>query len=457
MVLRCILGSYFFESLYTSFIFKNSAIPKAAHMREDFLHYIWKFKKLQVQELKASTNERVEIISEGTHNLLSGPDFFNAKIRIAEQLWAGNVELHVKSSDWYAHGHEKDDHYDNVILHVVWEDDVSIYRKDNSQIPALELKDYISPELLVAYQKLFTKKDKNFINCEKELATMPPLIVRNWLDRLYFERLEDKSNIIVRLLQQSQNNWEQVLFNLLLRSFGSKVNADSFLSIAQGIHFSVVQKTRENVLQLEAIFYGLAGFLENEATDAYVIQLKKEYQFLKHKFSIRAAGVQKPNFFKLRPVNFPTIRLSQMANLYAIHQQLFSKIVEANTLEELYSIFDISASRYWEDHFTFEKKARSSVKKVTKSFADLLLINTILPLKFYYAQHIGKTIDLELVHIISKIKKEENRIIEGFSDVGLHLSNALESQAVLQLYNGYCTKNKCLQCTIGSSLLKENN
>tara|TARA_R110000796_G_scaffold41772_2_gene103344 strand:- start:6803 stop:8083 length:1281 start_codon:yes stop_codon:yes gene_type:complete len=426
-------------------------------MQEDFLHYIWKSKKLQSKKLIGSNNESVEIVSAGTHNLLSGPDFFNAKIRIDEQLWAGNVEIHVKASDWYVHGHEKDSNYNNVILHVVWKDDVSIFRTDNSQIPTLELKNYITPQLLNSYQDLFAKDGKSFINCEKEISKISPFIIKNWIDRLYFERLESKSNTILKLLDQSQNNWEQVLFSLLLRNFGSKINANSFSSIAQSLNFSVVQKTRENAIQLEAIFYGLAGFLDDDFKDAYYINLKKEYQFLKQKFVIVDMGVVKPDFFKLRPANFPTIRLSQMANLYATHQNIFSKIIEATSLEELYSIFEISASSYWDTHFIFGKESKISKKRLTKKFIDLLIINSVLPIKFYYTQYIGRAIDVEIVNIISKIKKEENSIIDNFSTLGLKASNALESQSIIQLYNDYCSKNKCLQCAIGNTLLKENS
>tara|TARA_R110002050_G_scaffold14313_7_gene45235 strand:- start:6896 stop:8179 length:1284 start_codon:yes stop_codon:yes gene_type:complete len=427
-------------------------------MREDFLHFVWKYKKLQVEELRTSKNEIIEVVSGGTHNHFSGPDFFNAQIKINDQLWVGTVEIHLNSSDWYAHGHELDSNYENVILHVVWEDDVAIFRKNNTQIATLELKNYISRGLIDAYQNLFDAKGQKFINCEKDIFKIDTFLVKNWMDRLFFERLERKSNTVSELLTQSKNDWEQVLFILLLKNFGLKINADSFYSIAQNLNFSVVRKIIGNGQQLESLFYGLAGFLEDDKIlDTYFLQLKKEYHFLKYKYNLNAHGVQKPEFFKLRPPNFPTIRLSQIANLYVANQNLFSKIIAAVTLTELYFILNVAASTYWDNHFVFGKISKKSTKKLTRKFINLLIINTILPMKFFHAKSLGKNIEEEIIKIISEIKKEENSIINNFTSAGIKISNAMESQSLLQLYNGYCSKNKCLQCAIGNSLLEGNN
>lgn len=426
-------------------------------MREDFLHFIWKYKKLRFNdELRTSNNEVLNIISEGIHNHLEGPDFNNAHLKIGDQSWFGTVEIHIKSSDWFAHGHETDVNYENVILHVVWEEDIAIYRKDNTQIPTLELKNYISPDLLESYKSLFNKKGKAFINCEKDIATINQFIYKNWIDRLYFERLESKSNFVLQLLKHSKNDWEQVLFIMLLKNFGLKINADSFLSIAQQLDFSVIRKTNGEVKQLESLLFGMSGLLEEEIVDTYYIDLKKEYDYLKHKFNLNSNGVLKPYFFKLRPPNFPTIRLSQFAKVYSENQNLFSKVIAAKSLEELYAIFNVSASVYWENHFTFGKESKKSTKKLTKNFIDLLIINTILPIKFNYAQHLGKEIDNDILKIVTEIKKENNTIVENFKALQINLSNAMESQAILQLYNDYCSKNKCLQCAVGNSLLKGN-
>lgn len=423
-------------------------------MREDLLHFIWKYRKLQLTDLHTSNNESVSIIDSGTHNHLSGPDFFNAKIKIGEQLWAGNVEIHVNSSDWYLHQHEKDGNYDSVILHVVWSDDSSIFRKDGSEMPTLELKDYISKNLLQSYQNLFSKKQKTFINCEKNIDKTDAFVIQNWLERMYFERLESKSDFVFELLKSSKNNWEQVLFVLLLKNFGLKINGEAFLSLSNNLDFSIVQKLRSEVQQLESVFFGMSHLLEDDTIlDTYYLLLKKEYTYLEKKFNLTDMGVLKPEFFKLRPPGFPTIRLSQLANLYGAKENLFDKVLNTNNLDELYLLFDVSASTYWNDHFTFGKISRKSTKKLTKSFIDLLIINTILPLKFCHAKHFGTDDNENIAQIITKIASEKNTIISNFKKLRVESKNAKESQALIQLYNNYCTKNKCLDCVIGSSLL----
>ncbi len=427
-------------------------------MREDLLHFIWKYKKLQLESLVTTKNETIEIIEFGTHNHLAGPDFFNAKINIAGQLWAGNVELHIKSSDWYAHGHEDDENYDNVILHVVWEDDVSVYRKDGSEIPTLELKNYISGAILKRHQKLFDKSDVGFINCEKSIGAIDSFIVQNWLERLYFERLERKSNLVLELLGQSNNDWEKVLFSLLLKNFGLKINGDSFMGIARSLDFSFVRKIRNKTMALESVLYGLAGLLEDRTiVDSYYIELKKEFGFLKNKLGIQITGVQKPEFFKLRPPNFPTIRLSQLANLYAGNQNLFPEIIHTSSLDDMYKVFNVAASKYWDNHFTFGKESKKSRKRLTAKFIDLLIINTILPLKFCYARHLGKDANEEILSIISSIKREDNSVVDNFIKLDVGLKNAKDSQSILQLYNAYCIENRCLECMVGSSLLYGND
>ncbi|MBO0592106.1 DUF2851 family protein [Cellulophaga sp. E16_2] len=426
-------------------------------MREDFLHFIWKHKKIPTANLISTTNEAIEIVKVGTHNYFAGPDFFNSQIRIGNQLWAGNVEIHIKASDWYAHNHELDANYANVILHVVWEEDTAIYRKDNIPIPTLELKTYLPEELVLSYEKLFSKSGKSFINCEKQIEDVAAFTLRNWLDRLYFERLEDKSKLILKLLEDSKNNWEEVLFVMLLKNFGLKINGDAFLSLAQHVNIAVIRKIGGNTMQLESLLFGLSGLLDESNDDIFFKELKKEYQYVKLKFQCTGDGVLKPAFFKLRPPNFPTIRLSQFSNLYSGQHNLFSKLIEATTLEEMYSIFSVDASVYWDTHYTFGKESKKSKKKLTKKFIDLLIINTVLPLKFCYAHHHGKPIDEVLIAIISDIKKEENTIIHKFDALKVSVSNAMESQSILQLYNEYCTKNKCLQCAVGNRLLKGND
>jgi len=424
-------------------------------MQEDFLHYIWKYKKIDITNLKTTNGENISIVSIGQHNLNSGPDFFAAQLKIDNQLWAGNVEIHVKASDWFVHNHETNKAYDNVILHVVWEHNIDVFRKDNSVIPTLELKTLVSKEALSNYQKLFSKKQK-WINCENDFEIVDDFVIQNWLERLCFERLERKSIEIQKLLKASSNNWEEVLFKMLTKNFGLKVNGEAFLSLANSFDFSVVRKQQPKQTSLEALFFGQAGLLEDGLQDIYYLELKKEYQFLKQKFSLSNQNITPLQFFRLRPPNFPTVRLSQLAMLYYNQQNLFSKIMEAKSIEKLYELFKVTTSIFWETHFTFNKVSKKSKKVMTKSFIDLLLINTIIPLKFSYAKYQGIIIDNEIIEIFQSITSEKNSIVEKFSTLKPISKTALQSQAILQLKNEYCDKNKCLQCAVGNVLLNRN-
>lgn len=422
-------------------------------MKEDFLHYIWKHKKFDVTNLKTSNNETIQIVSGGQHNLNSGPDFFNAQLKIEDQLWAGNVEVHIKSSDWFVHNHEVDSAYDNVILHVVWEHDIEVFRKNNTQIPTIELKNYVSKDALQNYRKLFSKSNK-WINCETDFNSIDEFTISNWLERLYFERLERKSKGVEKLLDSSTNNWEAVLFKMLAKNFGLKVNGESFLNIANTIDFSIIRKQQSNLTSLEALLFGQAGLLDEDVEESYFIELRKEYTFLTQKFNLSNSNVTPLQFFRLRPSNFPTIRLSQLANLYHQHQNIFSKIIESDSVEAFYKLFKVVTSSFWETHYTFGKTSKQSKKVITKSFIDLLLINTIVPIKFSYAKHQGKNIDEFLLKLIQEIASEKNSIVEKFNELKPVSKSALHSQALIQLKKEYCDKNKCLQCAIGSSILK---
>ena len=421
-------------------------------MQEDFLHYLWQYKKFELHNLKTVYGEDLVIKSVGSHNQNAGPDFFNAQLFIGQQLWAGNVEIHLKSSDWFVHHHESDKAYDNVILHIVWEYDAPVFRKDNTEIPTLELKGKVSATTLANYKRLFTKTSK-WINCEKDFSDIDNFLLDNWLERLYIERLERKSKELEELLLQSNNNWEAVLFKLLAKNFGLKINNESFLSIANSVNFSVVRKVSQKTQDIEALFFGQSGLINKEVEDTYFKQLKKDYLFLKNKFQLSNEGVLPLQFFRLRPSNFPTIRLSQLANLYASHQQLFSKLMGASSTKDVYNILNVKASVFWETHYTFEKTSKRSVKKLSKSFINLLIINTIVPLKFSYTKHQGNEINEKLLKLINELPSENNSIIEKFNSLQQVSNTALQSQSLLQLKNEYCNKNKCLQCAIGSSLI----
>lgn len=422
-------------------------------MHEDFIHYLWKYKKFDFTNLQTVNGKILTIKTVGQHNHNSGPDFFNAQLFLEDQLWAGNVEIHLKSSDWYAHQHEQDHFYDNVILHVVWEHDAEIYRKDNSVIPTLELKSYIDPKLVGIYQKLFSKNER-WINCENEFLEIDNFLIHNWLERLYIERLEQKSKDIQDQLLKSKNNWEATLFIMLAKNFGLKVNQSAFHSLAQSVEFSVIRKVSSNLLQLEALLFGQAGLLENQVEDAYYIQLQKEYEYLKHKFKLDNSGVIPVQFFRLRPANFPTIRLAQLASLYHLQSNLFSELINFKSIKDFQTLFKVKASKYWHTHYNFGKPSKASEKYLSKSFVNLLLINTIIPLKFAYAISQGVSVDDLLVNLISNLEPEKNSLVTKFQSLKPIVKSALQTQGLIQLKTEYCDKNKCLRCAIGNSLLK---
>ncbi len=424
-------------------------------MKEDFLHYIWKHKKIQTKGLKTTTGETIEVSSVGQHNLNSGPDFFNAHIAIDKQLWAGNVEVHVKSSDWFLHGHEQDRAYDNVILHLVWEHDMDVLRKDNTAVPTLRLKDFIGHDILNKYETLFKEEQhEKWINCEQNFSGVDTFVLNNWLERLYLERLERKTKVIEKLLEASKNNWEAVLFVMLAKNFGLKVNGDSFFSLARSVDFSIVRKVQSKHRSLEALLFGQLGLLEDDVEDAYYLDLIKEYKFLKQKFKLENNQIIPCQFFRLRPSNFPTIRISQLASLYYEHQNLFSKIRETNHLNDFYELFKVSTSRFWETHYTFQKESTYFKKTLTRSFIDLVLINTVLPFKFYYATYHGKNVDEDVIQIARSIASENNSIIGAFNKLKKVSTTSLDSQALIQLKTEYCEKNRCLQCAIGNRIMK---
>ncbi|RVT77674.1 DUF2851 family protein [Flavobacterium sufflavum] len=424
-------------------------------MKEDFLHYLWRFKKFDTLHLKTSNGQEITIINVGQYLEQAGPDFFNAQIIIENQKWAGNVEIHLKSSDWYVHHHEKDAAYENVILHVVWEHDTEVFRKNNSEIPVLELKGYVDKEVLTNYQRLVTPK--SWVFCEKQLGDLDDFVLKNWQERLFFERLERKSKAIYELLEQTNRDWEAVLFCMLAKNFGLNTNGETFLKIAKAIPFSIIRKESFEVENLEALLFGKSALLDLEKEDAYFKDLKFRYFYLLHKYQLEPDNEGQLQFFKHRPDNFPTIRLSQLAHLYHLHQNLFSKINSISSITAIYQLFQVSTSAYWETHYQFDKVSPKKSKKLSKSFVDLLLINTIIPIQFAYAKSLGKEVAEDLMAMLVEVAPEKNAIIDKFDSFGIKSGNSFETQSLLQLKNEYCAGGRCLDCAIGIELLKKSN
>ena len=422
-------------------------------MKEDFLHHVWQFKKFDIANLKTTKRESIQILNSGQYLQLAGPDFFNAQLIIGNQKWAGNVEIHLKSSDWYVHNHEKDSNYDSVILHVVWEYDMPIFRKDNSEIPTLELKEYVALSDLHKYQSLVSHK--SWIYCENEIQNVDEFIFKNWQERLFFERLERKSQLIFELAEDSNQDWESVLFCLLAKNFGLNTNGEMFYKVAKSIPFSVVRKESYSLESLEALLLGQANLLSHDFQDSSAKQLQKSYAYLTQKYQLHEKVAGTVEFFKHRPDNFPTIRLAQLANLYFHRKNLFSLVMNSNSVNELYQVFNVGVSHYWQTHYSFDKESSKKIKKLSKSFIDLLVINAIIPLRFAYARSQQKEITQELIDLAITITSEQNVIIEKFEVFGIHSKNVYESQALLELKKNYCDYKKCLDCAIGHFILKK--
>ena len=421
-------------------------------MKEDFLHYVWKFQKLIQTKIFTTQKQPIEIVNVGQHNTNSGPDFLCAQIRIANQLWAGHVEIHLRSSDWYIHHHEQDPAYDSVILHVVWEHTSEVFRKDNAKIPTLVLSDIVHPKTISSYKTLFSK-NAQWIPCEKHFPKVNPFEMNHWLERLFFERLEQKSEDIMTKLNYATNHWEALLFKLLAKNFGLKVNGEAFYYMASRVDYSVIKKCTNRLEDLESLFYGCAGLLNQPEDDLYYVALSRRFDFLRKKFGITGVCDITPKYFRLRPANFPTIRLAQLAKLYFTEKTLFSKVIALTSLKEFYELFDVVASDYWDTHYNFGLASVKRKKRLTKKFINLVLINTIIPIKFCYAKHLGKDVSEALIKLTAAIEAEENSVIAKFNGLQSVATNAIQSQGLLQLKKEYCDTAGCLKCAIGNSMM----
>lgn len=424
-------------------------------IKEDFLHYLWKLKKIDLNKLVTTNGELVTILDFGTYNTDSGPDFFNAKVKIDETIWVGNIEMHVFSSDWMKHNHNKDKAYNNVILHVVYQKDLNASTYSGIELPTIELKSRINKNDLKKYKLL--RFNTHWIPCEKLIGKTSQISKTTAIEKALTDRLINKSNKLKQLLDLNQQNWNEAFYILILRYFGMKVNSEAFEMLGKSTPYNIILKERDDRFKIEAILYGQAGFLDREFKDEYPNQLKKEYLHLKTKYNLQTIPVSVWKFLRLRPSNFPTVRISQLAEILTRKTQLFSIILEEISLDNIKALFKAKTSDYWSDHYLFDEK---SVKK-TKSFGatalKVLIINTIVPTLFLYG-HINsldvykeKSIDLLL-----EIKAEKNSKINNWANLGFNIKTAYDSQALLELKLNYCDNHKCLQCPIGNDIMNKN-
>ena len=424
-------------------------------MTEELLHHLWKFRLFNQSELATTAGDSIEIVKVGEHNQNAGPDFFNSKIKIDDTLWAGNVEVHVRASDWNKHTHQSDKSYDNIILHVVYEADQVIQRASGEPIPTLELKQRIEPFYYANYERF--KSSKDWIACEKQIAHVPAIVLHASLNRLLIERLEEKFNAIMKMLHLNKMNWEETFYQLLAKNFGFKINAMPFELLAKSIPSVILAKHKSSLLQIEALLFGQAGFLEQHFNDKYPEQLQNEYAFLKQKFKLISIDNHLWKFLRLRPVNFPTIRIAQFAQLIYQSSHLFSKMIGANQLVELEKLMDIGVSDYWNTHYIFEKTVSVRHKRLGGDSVYNIIINTVIPFLFVYGKAKGDESYIErALRFLDEMEGEKNSIITTWRTLNISVKSAAETQALLQLKNKYCDHKKCLQCSIGNYLLKKS-
>jgi len=421
-------------------------------MTERLLQFIWQFQYYNKRELEAVSGENIRVILPGQHNTNQGPDFTSARIKIGNTEWAGTVELHLRTSDWTRHHHQHDSNFNNVILHVVWLHDTTV-----NDVPVVELKERVPKILLQRYTELMNSSA--FIPCEKSIQNVRDIVWKGWKERLLAERLTRKAKAVDRCLRQNNYHWEETFWWLLARNFGTKVNADAFEALARSIPTKILSKHKSQSHQLEALLFGQAGLLEKNPAryreeDDYVELLRKEYYFLQGKYKIKPI-LMPIHFLRMRPGNFPTVRLAQLAMLIHGSAHLFSRIKDADSGKLIKKWFDITANDYWHYHYRFEETSVFKKKRLGESMIDNIMINTVVPVLFcygnYHSEQVYKDRSFEW---LAEIAPEINSITKGFQRIGIENRTAYDSQALIELKSEYCDNKRCLACPIGNAILK---
>ncbi|MDR2801898.1 MAG: DUF2851 family protein [Prevotellaceae bacterium] len=421
-------------------------------MKEDFLHFLWEYGLFDKSHLATTTGENIEILAPGQHNTDAGPDFFNAKIKIGATLWAGNVEIHTRASDWLRHIHNEDKAYNNVILHVVKENDAPVARADGQPLATFIMR--YNPQMEARYAAL--QQSAGWVACGKDVAQVDLFRIKHFLGRLLVERLERKAQQLYDVLGATNNNWHEAFYQLLFRAFGFGVNAVPFELLAKATPFAAVGKHRHSLLQVEALLFGQAGMLAGEAKDDYQRALQKEYAFLQTKFSLQPVEAHLWKFLRLRPSNFPTVRVAQLAMLLHRSTDLTDKILAFRTADDLYNLFDVQASGYWDVHFTFGKISRKMPKTIGAASIQRMIANLTVPYLFAYGRrHANEALCEKAVDLLETLPPEKNHITNGWEQTGVKPCNAFYAQALIQLKTDYCNNKQCLKCGIGMNLLQK--
>jgi hypothetical protein len=420
---------------------------------ERLLHYVWKYKLYAPESLVADEHLPIKVLDPGTHNTNAGPDFFNAKIKIGDLLWAGNIEIHEKASDWFRHKHDKNKAYDSVILHLVSVNDATISRTNGEVIPQAMIE---VPEHIKRNAGRLLNSDSS-IPCLTTIRNIDPITITSWMDALLSERLERKAGNVRRLLEQYGNDWNEVFHVTLTRSFGFGLNNDAFEQLAARLPYRYILKQRSSISQVEAMLFGLAGMLEETLDCHYYRLLQQEYQFLKRKFELKPMDDSMFKSMRARPYNFPHLKLAQLAALWVKYDTLFSHILEAGRAEEVKELFRVQPSEYWDSHYHFHDKQQTDSTKILGDGAlNIILINTVVPILFAYGQR-KKQIERceQAIRLLESLPPEKNRIVSTFVNNGIHICHAGDSQAIIQLKREYCEKKNCLHCRFGFKVLKE--
>lgn len=420
-------------------------------MKEDLLYFIWKTSHLTFNGQTTTEGEIVEIIDPGEYNNDSGPDFFNAKVRIGETVWAGNVEIHINSSDWLNHNHHNDPAFNNVILHVVVNDDKPVSNSIGQAIPTIKMK---YPDALEWNLMHLTNSGK-WIPCEDSFSLFDSFTKSMWLENLLVERLEQKTQYVFELVDNAQGSWEEAFYQSVARSFGLKANALPFELLAKATPLKILSKHKNNLFQIEALLFGQAGLLsETNVHDNYQSSLLKEYLYLRHKFNLSPNQGHLWKFLRMRPTAFPTIRIAQFSKLVHSSTSLFSKIIEINDVKEIVRLFQVDTSEYWEKHYTFGKEAVLLEKRLGKDTISVIAINSLVPFIFAYGIYKKNSgLKDKSIKLLESIKPESNSISKGFENLGIKAETAYDSQALIQLKTCYCEPKKCLYCHLGVKLL----
>ncbi len=423
-------------------------------MSEDFLHYIWKHKLFNLHNLRTEDEQEVMILQEGFHNHNSGPDFSNAKIQIGDLIWAGNVEIHINSSDWFAHNHQEDPLYQKTILHVVWVNNKPVSDHLGNIIPTIILKGRVSNSLISKFDHLILNRNK--IMCSDSLHTVNDFEISNWLGRLLIERLERKVLELQEIYQVTKNNWEQTFFISFCKNFGFKTNAEPMLALSRNLNFIILLKNKDDLFKLESLLFGVAGLLDGDFKDEYFTQLKKEFTHQKSKYGLQCIPSDLWKFGKIRPIGFPTLRLSQLAHLIHMQGNLFDSFVREFKIESNKDIPKVNVSSYWETHYTFDKESKFKKKPLGTKSIENLLINTVSPMLFFYGKEIGSIHHQELaIDLLEKLPAENNFILRNWSQNNIFAESASDSQSLIELTNRFCTLKKCLNCGIGKQILNK--